>query len=47
MPEFTVFWVDEQAGHAESISATSAEAAVAQVLAVHPGAFTNAVPAEF
>ena len=46
MPEFTVFWVDDLAGRAETISAISAAAAVAQVLAEHPSARATAVPAE-
>ena len=46
VPEFTVFWVDELAGRAETITATSADAAVAQVLAEHPNARATAVPAE-
>ncbi len=46
MPEFTVFWVDELAGKAETITATSAHAAVAQVLAEHPSAQATALPAE-
>ena len=46
MPEFTVFWVDGLAGRAETITAISADAAVAQVLAEHPGANATAVEAE-
>ena len=46
VPEFTVFWVDELAGRAETITATSADAVVAQVLAEHPSARATAVPAE-
>ena len=46
MPEFTVFWVDEVAGQAETITATSADAAVALVLAEHPSAQATAVAAE-
>ena len=46
VPEFTVFWVDELAGQAETITAISADAAVAQVLAEHPSARATAVPAE-
>jgi hypothetical protein len=36
VPEFTVFWVDDLAGRAETITAISADAAVAQVLAEQP-----------
>jgi hypothetical protein len=46
LPEFTVFWVDELAGKAETITASSADAAVAQVLAEHPSAQATAVAAE-
>jgi hypothetical protein len=46
MPEFTVFWVDELAGKAETITAINADAAVAHVLAEHPNAQATAVDAE-
>lgn len=46
VPEFTVFWGDELAGRAETITATSADAVLAQVLAEHPTARAIAVPAE-
>ncbi len=45
MPVFTVFWVDELAGRAETVEAPSADAAEAQVCAAHPGAITSVVPA--
>jgi hypothetical protein len=46
MAEFTVFWVDELAGKAETITAINADAAVAHVLAEHPSAQATAVDAE-
>jgi hypothetical protein len=46
MPEFIVFWVDEQAGNAETITAINADAAVAHVLAEHPNAKATAVSAD-
>jgi hypothetical protein len=44
--DLKVFWVDELAGKAETLTATCADAAVAQVLAEHPSAQATAVSAE-
>lgn len=45
MADFVVFTLTDGAGRAETVQATSADEAVAMVLADHPGAITTAVPA--
>ena len=45
MADFVVFSLTDGAGRAETVQATSADAAEAMVLASHPGAITTAVPA--
>ena len=45
MADFVVFSLTDGAGRAETVQATSADEAVAMVLAAHPGAITNVVPA--
>ncbi len=45
MADFVVFSLTDGAGRAETVQATSADEAVAAVLANHPGAITTAVPA--
>jgi hypothetical protein len=43
--DWIVFSLTDGAGRAETIQATSADEAVAMVLANHPGAIATAVPA--
>ncbi len=45
MAEFVVFTLTDGAGRAEAVQASSADEAVAAVLAEHPGAITSVVPA--
>ena len=45
MADFVVFSLTDGAGRAETVQATSADEAVAAVLASHPDAVTTAVPA--
>ncbi len=45
MADWIVFTLTDGAGRAETIKASSADAAEAMVLADHPGAITSAVPA--
>ncbi len=45
MADWIVFSMTDGAGRAETVQATSADEAVAAVLASHPGAITTAVPA--
>ena len=45
MAEFVVFSLTDGAGRAETVQASSADAAEAMVLASHPGAITSVVPA--
>jgi hypothetical protein len=45
MAEFVVFTLTDGAGRAETVQASSADEAVAAVLASHPGAVTSVVPA--
>jgi hypothetical protein len=45
MAAFVVFYLTDGAGRAETVQATSADAAEAMVLAAHPGAITSVVPA--
>jgi hypothetical protein len=45
MADWIVFSMTDGAGRAETVQATSADEAVAMVLASHPGAITTAVPA--
>jgi hypothetical protein len=43
--DFVVFSLTDGAGRAETVQASSADEAVAMVLASHPGAITSVVPA--
>jgi hypothetical protein len=43
--DFVVFYLTDGAGRAETVQASSADEAVAAVLADHPGAITTVVPA--
>ncbi len=45
MANFVVFTLTDGAGRAETVQASSADEAVAMVLASHPDAITTAVPA--
>jgi hypothetical protein len=45
MANWIVFSMTDGAGRAETVEASSADEAVATVLAVHPDAITTAVPA--
>jgi hypothetical protein len=45
MADWIVFSLANGAGRAQTIQATSADEAVAMVLADHPGAITSVVPA--
>ncbi len=45
MADWIVFSLADGAGRAETVQASSADEAVAAVLANHPGAITTAVPA--
>ncbi len=45
MADFVVFTLTDGAGRAETVQASSADAAEAMVLAAHPDAITTAVPA--
>jgi hypothetical protein len=45
MPNWIVFSMTDGAGRAEAVQASSADEAVAMVLAAHPGAITSVVPA--
>ncbi len=45
MANWIVFSLTDGAGQAETVQATSADEAVAMVLADHPGAIASAVPA--
>lgn len=46
MPDFVVFSFDAEADRVDPVSATSADAPVAQVLAPQPGAITTVLPDE-